>query len=118
MYEAKFMKKSKFVISCVFLASAAGQRRTPVTNRSDGETVAPPDLYPGVWRAGVLLCPERRRPCGSVIVHVVTGGFQSMRLRAEGGRVSDDLLQIRVVVAVWVLQVHSVCIVVSPARLI
>lgn len=41
-----------------------------------------------------------------------------MRLRAEGGRVSDDLLQIRVVVAVWVLQVHSVCIVVSPARLI
>lgn len=34
------------------------------------------------------------------------------------GRVGDDLLQVGVVVAVGMLQVHSVCIVVPPARLL
>lgn len=79
-----------------------------------------PHLYPGVRRAGVLLCPVRRPPCASVKVHVVGGGFQSMRLGAvvDRGRVGDDLLQVRVIVAVGMLQVHSVRVVVPPARIL
>lgn len=122
----------KFVGSCVLprlLASAAGWRRPSphapkwesgmkeVLDRNAG---APPDLYPGVRRAGVLLCPIGRPPCASVKVHIVGGGFQSVRLGAvvDCGRVGDDLLQVRVVVAVGMLQVHSVCIVVPPTRLL
>lgn len=43
-----------------------------------------------------------------------------MRLRAVvgRGREGDDFIQVRVVVAVGVLQVHSVRIVVPPARLL
>lgn len=86
----------------------------------DRDTGASPDLYPGVRRTRVLLCPVGRPPCASVKVHVVGGGFQSVRLGAvvHCGRVGDDLLQVRVVVAVGVLQVHSVRIIVPPARLL
>lgn len=43
-----------------------------------------------------------------------------MRLGAvvDRGRVGDDLLQVRVVVAVGMLQVHSVRVVVPPARIL
>lgn len=43
-----------------------------------------------------------------------------MRLGAvvDCRRVGDDLLQVGVVVAMGMLQVHSVCIVVPPARLL
>lgn len=77
-------------------------------------------LYPGVRGAGVLLCPVRRPSCASVKVHVVGGGFQSVRLRAVvgRGRVGDDFVQVRVIVAVGLLQVHSVRIVAPPARLL
>ena len=42
-----------------------------------------------------------------------------MRLGAivDGWWVGDDLLQVWVVIAMGMLQVHSVCIVVPPARL-
>lgn len=89
--------------------------------RRGSRSEASPDLYPGVRRARVLLGPVRRPPCASVKVHIVGGGFQSMRLRAivGRGRVGDDVLQVRVVVvAVGVLQVHSVSIVVPPAWLL
>lgn len=86
----------------------------------DHNTGTSADLYPGVRRAGVLLCPVGRPPCASVKVHIVGGGFQSMRLGAvvDRGGVGDDLLQVRVVVAVGMLQVHSVRIIVPPSRLL
>lgn len=74
-------------------------------------------LYPGVRRAGILLGPVGRPPRAGVKVHIVGGGFQSVRLGAvvDCGRVGDDLFQVRVVIAVGMLQVHSVCIIVPPA---
>lgn len=112
LIKPKFMKKFQFLrprLCC--------RVKTPPPPRNTG---ASPELYPGVRRAGVLLCPVRRPPCASVKVHVVGGGFQSMRLGAvvDRGRVRDNLLQVRVVVAVGMLQVHSVRIVVPPARLL
>lgn len=76
-------------------------------------------LYPGVGGAWVLLRPVRRSPCACVKVHIV--GFVRMRLRAvvDRRRVSDDLVHVKVIVAVRMLRVHSVCVVVvPPAQLI
>lgn len=79
LIKPKFMKK--VVSSCVLLASAAVWRCSsrPTTweswMRRGSWTEAPPDLYPGVRWAGVLLCPVRRPPCASVKVHIVGGGF-------------------------------------------
>lgn len=101
------------------LASAAGRSCTPETSRQRNEIQAPPDLYPGVRRAGVLLRPVRRPPQAGVKVHIVSG-FHSVRLRAVVGlgRVADEVLQVLVVVAVGLLQVHSVRVVVPPTWLL
>lgn len=78
------------------------------------------DLYPGVRRSRILLSPVGRPPGASVKVHIVGGGFQSMRLGGvvDCGWIGDDLLQVGVVVAVGTLQVHSVRIVAPPPQLL
>lgn len=83
-------------------------------------------LYPGVRRAGVLLGPVGRPPCGGIEVHVVGGGggFEAEWLRRVVGRGvahgAGRLLHVAVLVAVRrVRQVHAlVRLVVTPARLL
>lgn len=77
-------------------------------------------LYPGVRRAGILLCPVGGPPCACVKVHIVCG-FVCVCLRAvvDRRRVSDDLVHVKVIVAVRMLRVHSVSVVVvSAARFV
>lgn len=76
-------------------------------------------LYPGVWRARVLIGAVRGSACAGVKVHVVGGGFECVRLcGVVCSGVLQRLLQVRVVVCLRGLHVRPIRLVTPLSSLI
>lgn len=76
-------------------------------------------LYPGVWRARVLIGAVRGSACAGVKVHVVGGGFECVRLcGVVCSGVLQRLLQVRVVVCLRGLHVRPIRLVPPLSSLI